>query len=70
MFVEYLDALEEYDRLHLTLLAARRSKDPEAMEAYHGLLHEAELKLQAVRVSFQDHQKMHNCSEVTHLENH
>jgi hypothetical protein len=70
LFVGYLDTLEEYDRLHLRLLAAQRSNDPEAMEAYGGLLHEAKLKLEAVRVSFQDHQKLHNCAQAVHLENH
>jgi len=67
--VGYLDALEEYDRFHLIFLAAHRRNDLKAVEAYRGLLHEAEFRLQSARESFQDHQEIHNCSEVIHLEN-
>jgi hypothetical protein len=69
LLVGYLDALEEYDRLHLIFLAAYRRNDSEAMEAYRGLLREAKLRIQAARNAFQDHQKVHHCSDVIHLKN-
>jgi hypothetical protein len=68
LVTEYLDALEEYDRSHLMLLAAHRTGDPESIEAFRGLWYEAELKLKSARARFQEHQKVHNCSEVIHLE--
>jgi len=64
----YLDALEEYDRLHLMFLAAFRSDDREGIEGYRGMVREAKLKLQAARTRFQDHQKAHNCCETIHFE--
>jgi hypothetical protein len=66
--VGYMDALEEYDRLHLMFLAAYRRSDTEAMEGYRGVLQESKLKVQSARARFQDHQQAHNCSEVVHLE--
>jgi hypothetical protein len=69
LFVGYLDALEEYDRHHLMFLAAYRRSDPEGMKAYRELLHETKCKVQAARGNFQSHQKVHNCSELIHLEN-
>ena len=68
LITEYLDALEEYDRSHLMLLAAYRTEDSESIGAYRGLLCEAKLKLKSARARFQEHQKVHNCSEVIHLE--
>ena len=68
LLVEYVDALERYDRLHLMSLAACRKNDMEAMECYRGLLRETKLKFQAARGRFQRHQEVHNCLEVIHLE--
>jgi len=70
LIIGYLDALEEYDRVHLMVLSARRPNNPEAMEGYRSLLEEAKFKLQAARQQFQDHQKAHNCSEAIRFENH
>jgi hypothetical protein len=68
LITKYLDAVEEDDRSHLMLLAAHRTEDSESIEAYRGLLNEAKLKLKSARARFQEHQKVHNCSEVIHLE--
>ena len=69
LIVGYLDALEEYDRIHLMFLSAYRRNNPEAIEGYRSLLQETNVKLQAARKRFQNHQASHNCSEVIHLEN-
>jgi hypothetical protein len=50
------------------LLAAYRTEDSESIGAYRGLMGEAKLKLKSARARFQEHQKVHNCSEVIHLE--
>ena len=68
LIIGYMDALEQYDRCHLMFLAAYRRNDSEAMAAYSGLLHEAKVEVQAARGRFQDHQEVHKCSEVIHLE--
>ena len=68
LLVAYLDALEEYDRLHLMFLAACRKNDPEGMEGYRSLLREVKLKVQASRGRFQELQKVHNCFEIIHFE--
>lgn len=64
----YLDVLEEYDRVHLMLLAAYRRNDPEALGVYRSLLDEAKFKLHAAAARFREHQQTHNCSEVIRLE--
>jgi len=66
--LKYLDALEEYDRVHLMLLAACRANDAEAAEGYRVLVREAKLKLRAARERFQEHQKAHNCCDAIRLE--
>jgi hypothetical protein len=68
LIIAYLDALEEYDRLHLMFLAAFRRDDPEAKEGYRVLLREAKLRLEAARGRFQDHQLAHHCCETIHFE--
>jgi hypothetical protein len=64
LIIEYLDALEEYDRLHLMFLAAYRRNDEESLEGHRSLLMAAKLKLQAARTLFKEHQKNHTCSEA------
>jgi hypothetical protein len=59
LIVGYLDTVEECDRLHLMLLAARRGNDAAAAEGYRALLQEDKLKLQAARGRLRDHQKAH-----------
>jgi hypothetical protein len=63
LIIEYLNASEECDRLHLMFLAAFRRTDPQATEGYCGLLREAKVKLAADRRRFQEHQKVHECCE-------
>jgi hypothetical protein len=64
LIIEYLDALEQYDRVHLMFLAAYRRDDAEALEGYRNLLQEAKFDLHAERWRFQRHQKAHNCPEA------
>jgi len=64
LIIEYLDALEEYDRLHLVLLAAYRRNDEESLEGQRSLLVAAKFELQAARTRFKEHQKTHKCSEA------
>lgn len=64
LIVDYLDGLEEYDRLHVIFLAAYRRNDGEAMEGYRSLLHEAKFRLQAARGRFLDHQVSHRCCQA------
>jgi hypothetical protein len=64
----YLDALEEYDRRHLMLVAAFRTGDPDGIEGFRSLAREAELTFRAARGRFQDHQKAHNCCKAIHFE--
>jgi len=66
--IGYLDALEEYDRLHVMLLAAYRAKDAEVIDGYRLLVREAKVKLGAAREQFQTHQRTHRCCEVIRLE--
>jgi len=64
----YLDALEEYDRRHLMLVAAFRTGDPDGIEGFRSLVREANQTYQAARGQFQDHQKAHNCCKAIHFE--
>ena len=64
LLVEYMDAVEEYDRRHLMFLSAARKKNREAMTADRRLLHEAEFKMEAARCRFQTHQRAHDCYQV------
>jgi len=64
LIVGYLDALEEYDRIHVMYISAFRRSTPEAVEGYGSLLEEAKVKVHFARKQFQDHQNTHNCSEV------
>lgn len=64
LIIEYLDALEEYDRLRLVFLAAYRRNDKESLEGRRALLVAAKFKLQAARTRFKEHQKSHHCSEA------
>jgi hypothetical protein len=41
LIIECLDAQEQYDRIHLMLLAAYRRNDTEALEDYRSLLQKA-----------------------------
>ncbi len=70
LIIGYLDALEEYDRLHIMFLAARRTNDPEAVEGYRDLLQAAKLKLQTARGRLKDHQEIHNCCISIRLEDY
>jgi len=69
LIIGYLDALEEFDRIHLMFLSAYRRNHPEAMAGYGGLLREAECKMQSARKRFQDHQNAHKCSEIIRFDN-
>jgi hypothetical protein len=64
----YLDALEEYDRRHLMLLAVFREGDQEGVDGFRGLVREAKSKVRIARGRFQEHQKRHNCCEIIHFE--
>lgn len=68
LLMGYLDAAEEYDRLHLVFLAACRRNDLPAVETFRGRLREAKNGLQAARGRFQQHQKLHKCCEAIHFE--
>jgi len=65
--VSYLDALEEYDRIHLMFLAAWRSSDLRAIGSHRALLDEVKSKAQTARERFQRHQTVHNCCEIIKL---
>lgn len=64
LITAYLDALEDYDRIHLMFLAAYRRNDAEAMLGYRELLQDAKVKLANNRERFQEHQELHSCSEA------
>jgi hypothetical protein len=64
LIIGYLDALEEYDRIHVMYISAYRRSTPEAVEGYGSLLEDAKFKMHSARKQFQDHQNTHNCSEV------
>ena len=68
LFTRYLDALEEYDRRHLMLVAAFRTGDPDGIEGFRSLVREAKQTFQAARGRFQDHQYVHDCCEAIHIE--
>jgi hypothetical protein len=64
LIIGYLDALEEYDRIHVMYISACRRNDSEAVEGYGSLLEDAKFKMHSARKQFQEHQNTHNCSEV------
>ena len=66
--INYLDALEEYDRIHLMLIGGVRMNDVEAVDGYRRLLHERKFKLNHARELFQKHQSSHGCSEALNFE--
>ena len=68
LLFSYLDALEEYDRLHLMFLATYKRNDREAAEGYRRLLLEGQFKLNGARDRFQQHQASHGCCEALHFE--
>ena len=62
LIVEYLDAVEYYDRICRISRAAGRN-DPEALESYRRLVQEAKWNLNYSRERLQRHQESHSCSE-------
>jgi hypothetical protein len=68
LIIGYLDSLEEYDRVHLMLLAAFRREDSEAIQSYRGLLQEVKSKVDIARERFLNHQTAHSCSQAIHFD--
>ncbi len=60
----YLDALEDYDRLHLIFLAAYRRGDAQAVDNCRQLLQDGKQQLESVRAQFREHGKSHGCTEA------
>jgi len=67
LVTEYMDALEKYERIRIMFLEACRT-NPESTEAYRGMLQSACSLVESSRAKFQEHQRVHDCSEVIHLE--
>jgi hypothetical protein len=68
LLLSYLDTLEEYDRVHLMLLAHYRRDEIEAADGYRHMLYEVQFKLNAARDQFQRHQQSHGCCEAMRFE--
>ncbi|SPE41583.1 hypothetical protein SBA3_4430004 [Candidatus Sulfopaludibacter sp. SbA3] len=62
LLLAYLDALEEYDRIHLVLIGAVKAEDLEGVTAFRSLLDEIKGKLAAARKRFTAHQHTHGCA--------
>lgn len=64
LITEYLDAVEEYDRIHLMLVAAARNNDNELALGHRGLLESARQKIVSAKEEFRTHRKTHLCTDA------
>ena len=62
LLVAYLNALEEYDRFHITFLAAFHRRNEETVAAYSRLLGDSKTRIHTTRQQFQEHQDTHSCA--------
>lgn len=67
LITEYLDAVEEYDRIHLMVVAALRKEDRELVKGHQSLLESARQKVISAREHFRSHRQTHLCTEAFHF---
>ncbi len=68
LLLHFLDALAEFDRLHLLFLDNYKGNDEEAAADYRRLLDEGQLRVNDTRAEFQRHQAAHGCCDAVRFD--